>query len=223
MRPNNRYAPLYSIGLILLAIAALVYVVAALSVDSLGELRLRQLAWWFFPAITALHVLFLLLSAEVWRRVVRALTAARTGYVQAYLQMAVIAVGKYVPGKIWGFIARAGQMSREQVPLHKSITSGVVEQILDPPADRTTVFDCDAAGARTVDIDANPRLPSVATENHLDDLEPDRLDRASRKAADLVDHLGLFFRHGGLSRPASAPKRHKKRWAPPTFPKPAPL
>lgn len=130
MRPNNRYAPLYSIGLILLAIAALVYVVAALSVDSLGELRLRQLAWWFFPAITALHVLFLLLSAEVWRRVVRALTAARTGYVQAYLQMAVIAVGKYVPGKIWGFIARAGQMSREQVPLHKSITSGVVEQIL---------------------------------------------------------------------------------------------
>ena len=130
MISTNRYAPLYSIGLVLFAIAGLVYVIAALSVDSLGELRLRQLAWWVFPAITALHVLFLLLSAEVWRRVVRALTAVRTGFVQAYLQMAVIAVGKYVPGKIWGFVARAGQMVREQVALHKSIASGVVEQIL---------------------------------------------------------------------------------------------
>ncbi len=128
--PTSRYAPLYSIGLVLFAVAGLVYLIATLSVDSLGELRLQRLAWWIFPAITALHVLFLLLSAEVWRRVVRALTAVRTGFVQAYLQMAVIAVGKYVPGKIWGFIARAGQMYREQVPLHKSITSGVVEQIL---------------------------------------------------------------------------------------------
>ncbi|MGI9271391.1 MAG: lysylphosphatidylglycerol synthase domain-containing protein [Woeseiaceae bacterium] len=130
MTPNSRYAPLYSIGLILLAIVALVYVVASLSVDSLGELRLRQLAWWVFPAITALHLLFLLLSAEVWRRLVRALTATRTRFMQAYLQVAVITVGKYVPGKIWGFVARAGQMHREQVPLQKSIESGVVEQIL---------------------------------------------------------------------------------------------
>jgi len=128
--PTSRYAPLYSIGLVLFAIAGLIYVIAALSVDSLGELRLRHMAWWVFPAITALHLLFLLLSAEVWRRVVRALTAVRTEFVQAYLQMSVIAVGKYVPGKIWGFIARAGQMVREQVPLHKSIASGVVEQIL---------------------------------------------------------------------------------------------
>ena len=130
MTPKNRYAPLYSIGLILLAIVGLVYVVAALSVDSLGELRLRQIACWVFPAITGLHLLFLLLSAEVWRRLVRALTAVQTRFTEAYLQMAVIAVGKYVPGKIWGFIARAGQMHRAQVPLQQSVVSGVVEQIL---------------------------------------------------------------------------------------------
>ena len=130
MTSANRYAPLYTIGLILLAIVALVYVVASLSAESLGALRLRGISGWVLPAITALHMSFLLLSAEVWRRLVHALTKVQTAFTQAYLQMAVISVGKYVPGKIWGFVARAGQMHREQVPLQKSIASGVIEQIL---------------------------------------------------------------------------------------------
>ena len=76
--------------------------------------------------------IFLLLSAEVWRRLVRALTCfARTGFVwAAYLQMAVIAVGKYVPGKIWGFVAQCrARCTGTRCHCTSQIASGVVEQI----------------------------------------------------------------------------------------------
>ena len=127
---KRRLAPIYSIALVLLALVALVYVASALPIESLSELRLRHLAWWLFPAITLLHLMYLLLSAEVWRRMVRMITKTHTAYSDAYLQMATIAVGKYVPGKLWGFIARAGQLHRHDVPVHMSIVTSVVEQIL---------------------------------------------------------------------------------------------
>jgi uncharacterized membrane protein YbhN (UPF0104 family) len=126
----SRYSPLYTIATVLLAIAGLAYVIGGLSVESLGQLPLKQLSWWVLPAITVLHLAFLLLSAEIWRRVARALTGVWSGFGEAYLQVAAIVVGKYVPGKIWGFVARAGQMHRQQVPVHKSVLTGIVEQVL---------------------------------------------------------------------------------------------
>jgi len=127
---TNRLAPIYSIGLVLLALVALIYVASALPVDSLSDLRLRDLSWWFFLAITFLHIAYLLLSAEVWRRMLRMLTHTSTAYLDAYMQMAAVAVGKYIPGKFWGFIARTGQLHRHNVSARQSLMSSVVEQLL---------------------------------------------------------------------------------------------
>lgn len=126
----SRLTPLYSIGLVLLALVALIFIVAALPVESFETLRLRSLAWWVIPAITLLHVAYLMLSAEVWRRMVAMLASRRPGFVDAYLQMSAVAVGKYIPGKVWGFVARVGQLRRDAVPTHLSIMSSVIEQIL---------------------------------------------------------------------------------------------
>ena len=127
---DNRLTPLYSIGLVLLALIALIFIVSAVPVESLQSLRLRALPWWLIPAITLLHVAYLLLSAEVWRRMVAMLASRRPGFVDAYLQMAAVAVGKYIPGKVWGFVARLGQLQRDAVPTHLSIMSSVIEQVL---------------------------------------------------------------------------------------------
>lgn len=48
----NRLAPFYSIALVLLALVALIYVAAALPIESLGELRLSSLSWWLVPTAT---------------------------------------------------------------------------------------------------------------------------------------------------------------------------
>jgi len=128
--PNTRLKPVYAIALVLLALVALIYVVAALPIESLSELRLRHLPWWFFPVIVLLHVTYLLLSAEVWRRMLRRITGTGTAYPAAYSQMAAVAIGKYIPGKIWGFVARTGQLHRHDVPAGLSVFCSIVEQIL---------------------------------------------------------------------------------------------
>jgi uncharacterized membrane protein YbhN (UPF0104 family) len=43
--------------------------------------------------------------------------------------MVSVAAGKYIPGKVWGFVARTGQLSRAEVPARLSILTSVIEQL----------------------------------------------------------------------------------------------
>jgi len=127
---GTRFAAVWSIGLVFLALVGLILVISALPLDALGELRLQSVAPRAMVVVVVLHLVYLLLSAEVWRRMVRMVTGTRVGYAEAYMQMTAVAVGKYFPGKIWGFIARIGQLQREKVAAHLTVTSSVIEQIL---------------------------------------------------------------------------------------------
>lgn len=131
---NRRHAsaskPLLSIAVVLLVVIGLYLVVHALPFDVLGNIRPKRIAWWSLPLIALLQFVFLFLAAEIWRRVVHILTGTQITLWSSYLQLAVVAVGKYVPGKVWGFVARAGEMYRQQIPVHLSVMSSVVEQML---------------------------------------------------------------------------------------------
>jgi len=122
--------PLLSIVVVLLVVISLYFVVRALPIDTLGDIRPKRIAWWSLPLIALLQFVFLFLAAEIWRRVVRIMTGTQITLWSSYLQLAVVAVGKYVPGKVWGFVARAGEMYRQQIPVHLSVMSSVVEQML---------------------------------------------------------------------------------------------
>lgn len=126
---DSRFAPLLSIAIVLLALVALAYVVTALPLEALGDVKYQGLALWFIPAVILMHLGYLVLSAEVWRRLVRIITRTPNRFPDAYLQMASATVGKYIPGKVWGFVARTGQMSRIAVPARLSILSSVIEQL----------------------------------------------------------------------------------------------
>ena len=129
-RRASELKALLSIAIVLLVVTGLFFVVRALPLDLLGEIRPKRIAWWSLPLIAMLQLVFLVLAAEIWRRVVGILTGTRITLWSSYLQLAVVAVGKYVPGKVWGFVARAGEMYRQQIPVHLSVMSSVVEQIL---------------------------------------------------------------------------------------------
>ena len=124
------FKPLLSIAVVLLGVIGLYLAVRALPFDVLGDIRPKRMAWWSLPLIALLQFVFLLLAAEIWRRVVRVLTGTQITLQSSYLQLAVVSVGKYVPGKVWGFVARAGEMYRQQIPVHLSVISSVVEQML---------------------------------------------------------------------------------------------
>lgn len=129
--PRNKILKaLISITVVLLVVIALYFIVRSLPLAMLGEVRPKRLVWWSFPLIAMLQIVFLFLAVETWRRVVRVLTGAHIDLWDSYMQLAVVTVGKYVPGKVWGFMARTADMYRAQIPVHLSLISSVVEQLL---------------------------------------------------------------------------------------------
>lgn len=127
---GGKLKPLVSIAVFLFVVAGLYYVVRAMPADVLGVARRKSMVWWTIPLIAVLQIGFLVLVAETWRRLVQVLTGVRVSLWSSYLQLAILSVGKYVPGKVWGFLARAGEMHRQQIPVHLSVMTSVVEQIL---------------------------------------------------------------------------------------------
>ncbi len=112
-----------------MALIALVYVVMALPADALSDVRFDGVPWWSVPAIALMHLAYLLMSAEVWRRLVGVVTGTQFRFSESYLQMVSVAAGKYIPGKVWGFVARTGQMSRASIPARMSVLTSVIEQL----------------------------------------------------------------------------------------------
>jgi uncharacterized membrane protein YbhN (UPF0104 family) len=129
-RSGNRFSPLISIAVVLLVLIAIIYLVSAIPVDALSEVRFRHLPVWTIPALVIMHMAYLLLAAEVWRQLVFAVAGVRGAFGDAYLQMVSAAIGKYVPGKIWGIVARTAQLHRVGVPAQMSIVSSVAEQLI---------------------------------------------------------------------------------------------
>lgn len=122
--------PLYAIGMVLLVLVAAIYLVSALPIDALSEINYQGLSPLAIPAITLLHLLYLSLAAATWRRLVFVVTGTNSSFPDAYLQMVSLAVGKYVPGKVWGVVARTGQLSRVGVSPQMSIVTSVIEQLV---------------------------------------------------------------------------------------------
>jgi len=129
-RAGGRYAPLISIGILLIVAVGLFFAITRLPLGALAEFRFNRTAWWSIPVAVTLQLLLLGLSAAIWRSVVRSLTGVTTDARSAYLQLVSVAVGKYVPGKVWGFVARAGQMRKQNISVSMSIVSSASEQLL---------------------------------------------------------------------------------------------
>lgn len=127
---TKRTGPLISIAVVLLAATALFFAVSSSTLDALGEIRIGNVGWSALALLAATQIAFLWLAAEVWRRAVRVMTGVNVGLVSAYMQLAAVAVGKYVPGKVLGFIVRAGEMHRQDIPVRMAVMSSVVEQML---------------------------------------------------------------------------------------------
>jgi uncharacterized membrane protein YbhN (UPF0104 family) len=126
----SRTRPLLSIAILILAVIGIYFVVRAVPLDVLGDIRAKRLAWWSLPLIASLQIVFLFFVTEIWRRIVELTTETRITLWSSYFQLAAAGVGKYVPGKVWGFVARAGVMYGQRIPVYLSALSSVVEQML---------------------------------------------------------------------------------------------
>jgi glycosyltransferase 2 family protein len=79
-------------------------------------------------AIVLAHVLFWLVACIFWRSALHASAGKRFGLREAFHQLAIVSVGKYIPGKVWGFLARAKALSEKDVSVSGALRVTALEQ-----------------------------------------------------------------------------------------------
>ena len=117
-----------SLSMLLLIAIALMYIVGSVPLDILGDIEKLSFSWHLLPLIAVFQIIFLFVAVEIWRRIVKSVTGHTSSISSAYAQLVSVSIGKYVPGKVWGFVARSGEMYRQNIPVHLSVISSIVEQ-----------------------------------------------------------------------------------------------
>ncbi len=121
----GRIRRLWIIGL---AAAGLVFIGYTLTSQSvtIGPLRVARPGMLWTGLVV--HLLFWMLVTHFWSRVVFIVAGVRIPYRDSFFQLALVAVGKYLPGKIWGFVARGAALRREKMAAADIIAASVLEQ-----------------------------------------------------------------------------------------------
>jgi len=73
--------------------------------------------------------LFWLLASALWRRLVQHSTGRAIGLLESFGQLCIVNLGKYLPGKVWGMVARGSRLrDRHEVPLEHALRATALEQ-----------------------------------------------------------------------------------------------
>lgn len=84
----------------------------------------------FLALALALQLVVWWLLVSAWRRVLAARLSMKVAFRLALRHFALFSLGKYLPGKIWGLLARASDMSRDGVTAGRSFDATVYEQLI---------------------------------------------------------------------------------------------
>ncbi len=83
---------------------------------------------WLLLVAAATHFLFWLVALVFWRYLVR-VTARRTlSMSESHHQLSLVAVGKYIPGKVSGFLARGVALKKFDMSTREILAASFVEQ-----------------------------------------------------------------------------------------------
>jgi len=75
-------------------------------------------------------ILFWITASFTWRYLLLITCNASISLFQSFSQLVLVSVGKYIPGKIWGMIARGTQLKELGIDVKKIFVISIQEQIL---------------------------------------------------------------------------------------------
>jgi len=96
--------------------------------DRLNEVL--YLAPRFLIIATVFQLIYWFVTVHCWQRIVIISTRTKISFMQAFSHIALVTLGKYFPGKIWGMVARASLMKQQGIDLHQSFHATFNEQLL---------------------------------------------------------------------------------------------
>lgn len=95
------------------------------NVDRLLHVSISMVAFTFF-----LQMGFWFLAGYLWRKIVILVSSVNLSLLESFAQLSLVNLGKYLPGKIWGMLARGSHMSqRHGVATEQIFQATYLEQL----------------------------------------------------------------------------------------------
>lgn len=83
----------------------------------------------FLVGAVIFQILFWILSTYCWQKIVSITTSTHLVFNDCLVQNALLLVGKYIPGKVWGLIVRGHRLKKHGIEMNGSIQATYFEQI----------------------------------------------------------------------------------------------
>ena len=87
-------------------------------------------SWIFFLLTVSIHILFWILASFIWKYLLFITYDISISSFQSFSQLVLVSIGKYMPGKIWGMIARGTQLKELGLDVKGIFIITFQEQIL---------------------------------------------------------------------------------------------
>jgi len=115
---------------VLFILPSLIFVAGYFYHDAIKLQQKLQVSAGFLLAATVMQVAFWFTASSIWRQIVFLLSSTRLSLLQSYSQLAIVGIGKYLPGKVWGMIARGIQLKKHGVNPEKAFLATFYEQYI---------------------------------------------------------------------------------------------
>ncbi|MDH5631874.1 MAG: flippase-like domain-containing protein [Gammaproteobacteria bacterium] len=92
----------------------------------------RHIRFAIWPLIfsAVFQCMFWLVSSYMWSMVVFSVAPVKPGIKESFLQLSLVNLGKYIPGKVWGMIARGSRLARQHgLDTEKIVQATYIEQV----------------------------------------------------------------------------------------------
>ena len=123
-----RYIYLFLLGALVLL--ALLFAVSG-SLDMVEDFAPPERVNWLYLGLAlASNLAFWLATAVSWQVAIHRITAVRMSILYSFAQVALVMVGKYLPGKVWGLAMRGKDMTNLGISHYQVLVCSQVEQVV---------------------------------------------------------------------------------------------
>lgn len=114
----------------LFVVVAIAAIVVLLTQESSRITIPRIVSARYLAAAGAAQVIFWILATKMWNNVTLVVANTRLSFWASFRQLALVGLGKYLPGKIWGILARGSQMTTHGISVQNAAVATFFEQFI---------------------------------------------------------------------------------------------
>lgn len=111
-------------------LASVIFIVRYFGSQAKNAFAPERFAWQYLALAFLSQLIYWAVNALCWRATIFWISGTKINRLQSFSQLAMAALGKYFPGKIWGMVARTGSLARLGVLKKHSVYATINEQFL---------------------------------------------------------------------------------------------